>query len=235
MGVLKTKKKGNQEMIIEQDILNFVINLQSAVAQFIPKLFVHLIYNCNEYIFWVSSNFIKNVWRDWAVFDWGDEGQLPCHIMGLVDLLSLPANFTFDYVGIDGITKGIYAIVETSTCDQDEASQKISELFIPIKKKIGGYTGNFVSHHIFLLADCKAIVSPITVVPNIGGGQNEYFEVKPHAKWREDFISWLESPMCEEDLDLSDDKISSGNEQENFGSDRESDNEESADESAEEG
>ena len=41
--------------------------------------------------------------------------------------------------------------------------------------------------------------------------------------------------MREEDLDLSDDKISSGNEQENFGSDRESDNEESAVESAEEG
>ena len=41
--------------------------------------------------------------------------------------------------------------------------------------------------------------------------------------------------MREEDLDLSDDEISSGNEQENFGSDRESDNEESADESAEGG
>ena len=41
--------------------------------------------------------------------------------------------------------------------------------------------------------------------------------------------------MGEEDLDLSDDEISSGNEQENFGSDRESDNEESVVDSAEEG
>ena len=76
----------------------------------------------------------------------------------------MPANFTFDYAGIDGITKGIYAIIETSTYDQDEASIKISELFIPIKKKIGGYKGNFVSHRIFLLADCKAIVSPIMMM-----------------------------------------------------------------------
>ena len=235
VGVLKTKKKGNQEMIIEQDILNYVINLQSAVVQFIPKLFVHSIYNRDEYIFRASSNFMKNAWQDWAVFDWGDEGQLPCHIMGFLDLASLPANFSFDFAGIDCITRGIYAIVETSTHHQDEASLKISELFIPIKKKIGGYTGNFVSHRIFLLADCNAIVSPIAVVPNIGGGQNEYFEVKPRAKWREDFISWLESPMREEDLDLSDDEISSGNKQENFGSDRESDNEESAVDLAEEG
>ena len=110
-----------------------------------------------------------------AIFDWGEEGQLPCHIMGFVDLSSLPANFTFDYAGIDGITRGIYAIVETSTYDQDEASLKILELFIPIKKKIGGYTGNFVSHCIFLLADCNAIVSPVVVVSNIGGGQNEYW------------------------------------------------------------
>ena len=92
---------------------------------------------------------MKDVWRDWAIFDWGEEGQLPCHIMGFVDLSSLPANFTFDFAGIDGITRGIYAIAETSTYDQDEASLKISELFIPIKKKIGGYNGNFVSHRIF--------------------------------------------------------------------------------------
>ena len=69
--------------------------------------------------------------------------------MGFVDLSSLLANFTFDFAGIDGITRGIYAIVETSTYDQDEASLKILELFIPIKKKIGGYTGNFVDHRIF--------------------------------------------------------------------------------------
>ena len=117
---------------------------------------------------------MKNAWRDWAVFDWGEEGQLPCHIMGFVDLSSLPANFTFDFAGIDDITRGIYAIVEISTYDQDDASLKILELFIPIKKKIGGYTGNFVSHRILLLADCDAIVSPVTVVPNIWGGQNEY-------------------------------------------------------------
>ena len=123
-------------MIIEQDILNYVIHLQSAVVQFIPKLFVHSIYNHDECIFWASSNFMKNLWQDWAVFDWGNEGQLPCHIMGFVGLSSLPANFTFDYAGIDGITKGNYAIVETSTCDQDEASLKISELFIPIRKKL---------------------------------------------------------------------------------------------------
>ena len=62
VGVLKTKKKGNQEMIIEQYILNYVINLQSAVEQFIPKLFVHLMCNLDEYIFRASSNFMKNVW-----------------------------------------------------------------------------------------------------------------------------------------------------------------------------
>ena len=41
--------------------------------------------------------------------------------------------------------------------------------------------------------------------------------------------------MREEDLDVSDDEISSSNEQENFGSEGESDNEKSAVESAEEG
>ena len=99
-------------MIIEQAILNYVINLQSAVAQFIPKLFVHSIYNHDEYIFRASSNFMKNVWRDWAVFDWGDEGQLPCHIMGFADLSSLPANLLLTLQGLiklinnDGVAIG---------------------------------------------------------------------------------------------------------------------------------
>ena len=47
-------------------------------------------------------------WNDWAVFDWNEEGELPCHIMGFVDLRDLPDGFSFNYGGIDGISKGIY-------------------------------------------------------------------------------------------------------------------------------
>ena len=95
----------------------------------------------------------------------------------------------------------------------------MSELFVPLTKIIGGYTDNFVSHRQFYLADCEAIVGPAAVVPNFGRGQHDYLQIKPRAKWKDDFITWLEEPIEEELLDSSDEDEEGGKERQNFESD----------------
>ena len=45
----------------------------------------------------------------------------------------------------------------------------------------------------FYLADVEAIVSPIAVIPDIGGNPNDYFIIKDRETWRMDFISFLEN------------------------------------------
>ena len=178
IGVLVARKHNNQSMIIEQEMLNFVGGLQNLLLDFKMEIFVFSKYKQEGLIFCANTNFMNNVWRDWAIFNWGNEGNLPCHIMGFVDLSFLPENYLFDCTLISDIKKGVYAIVECANCVENEEEINKSEMFTPIKKTVGGYTGDNVSHRIFYLADCEAIVSPIAVVPNIGGEQNDCFEIK---------------------------------------------------------
>ena len=205
---LKTRKNGNQNMTVENDAIDFVYGVQNIVKPHIEKLFVHSKYCRGSHVFRASSDFMKHCWRDWAVIDWGDEGHLPCNFLGFLDLSELPDDFSFAYGGIDGIGKGIHGIVETASHDANDAEIKKSELFVPLTKTIGGMTAEFSSHRIFLLADCDAIVRPVAVVPNLGGPQNAYFEIKSRAKWKEDFVSWLEAPAVYDEMSSSDEEDS---------------------------
>ena len=206
VGVMITRKKGNHKMIIEQDLLNYVHGLQKIVEQFIPRLVVHSVYHRFGNIFRANSNFMKHVWRDWALFDWGEEGHLPSHILGFVDLSVLPDDFSQEYGESGEITTGIYAIVECATIEENEEEHEMSCLYVPINKIIGGYTDDFVSHRKFYLADCEAIISPIAVIPNLGGKQNAYLQIKPRSTWKNEFIKWLENQEDNYDEDSSDEE-----------------------------
>ena len=221
-------------MIVEQSIIDFVAEFKKIVSTYIQELYVYSVYTRKGYKFRANANFLKNVWRDWALFDFGDEGQLPSHIMGFIDLSGMPANITVDYRGIDGIGKGIYAIVETGEYITSEDEINKSELFIPFYKTIEGYTGDFVSHRVFLLADCEAIVGPIAVVPDLGGQQNAYFQIKSRTKWKEDFIKWLNSSSQYDEIVSSDDENLGENQQANYLSDNNASEEEDPSDSEEE-
>ena len=151
-----------------------------------------------------STEFHAEVWRDWAIFDWGEEGNLPCHLLGFVDLSALPDGFEFSHGGSDGLKKGICAIVECATLVQDETEVNKSELFVPVQKQMGGFTNDFVSHRNHWMADCDAIVSPVAVVPNFGPRQNGHSMINSRANWKIDFERWLDAPMREDECDESD-------------------------------
>ena len=204
IGILKTKKRGNQQMTIEQDLLNCVHGLQLAVSNHVSKLQVKSVHHRNGFIFRASAEFHSEVWRDWATFDWGEEGNLPCHLLGFVDFSELPAGFEFNYAGSEGAKKGVYAIVECASLIEDEIEINKSELFIPVQKQIGGHTNDFVSHRNCWLADCDAIVSPVAVVPNLGEHQNGHSMINSRANWKIDFERWLDAPTNEADCAESD-------------------------------
>ena len=155
---------------------------------------MHSIHCRDEMIFRSSSNFLGNVWRDWVIVDWGDEGKLPCHTMGFVELLSLSDSFKLNFGGVEDGDPGNCAIVECVDCLDEENNSKISDLFIPIGKEIGGFTGSDISHRKHCPVDVETFVAPVAVIPNLGGPPNHHFEVRERKLWAEDFCRWLEEP-----------------------------------------
>ena len=92
---------------------------------------------------------------------------------------------------------------------------------MPLTKEVGGFTGNHVSHRRYYLADVEAIVGPATVVPDLGGPTNVYFELSSRKSWPDQFKNWLESPHEEEPI--SDAEGESSDDQSNYVCDTESD------------
>ena len=63
-----------------------------------------------------GPRFRGNVWRDWVVIDWGEEGRLPNKIYGFLDLTSanIPHNHGIEHAGTD-IEAAVHAIVENGS------------------------------------------------------------------------------------------------------------------------
>ena len=199
IAVLNTKKRGNQDMTLEQDLINFVAGMQKKVKRNRVNMVVNTTYRRAGLIFRASTNFMGHTWRDWIVLDWGEEGHLPCHLMGFVDLSALSDNFLFDCGGMSDIGKGIYAIVECANYISDEDEEIVSEMFTSIRKEVSGYTGPYISHRKCYLADVEAIVGPVAVIPNLGAEPNVYLEVKSRSSWASDFTKFLQSEHNSDD------------------------------------
>ena len=156
-------------------------------------------------IFCGQNKYCGKVWRDWALIDWGDEGELPCKIWGFVDLRGIPDKKTVVFKEIP-LERGIYAVVESALFVNDKNERALSEIFEPIIKEVSGLTNNAVSSMAFLLADVEALVEAIAVIPDIGGPPNAYFWVNSRETWRESFVSWLERPFDLEEEVASDEE-----------------------------
>ena len=126
-----------------------------------------------------------------------DLGNLPCHLMGFVDLSDLPQDFAKNYANLAPLMLGIYAIAQCAEYIEDEARQAVSEIFIPIRKVVGGFTQNRVGKLELYLVDVESFVAPLAVIPDLGGPANEYFVIKDQVKWVNDFMEWLDSPYEE--------------------------------------
>ena len=87
--------------------------------------------------FRASPCFMKEIWRDWVMVDWGDHGKQACKIYGFVDLTKIPPDSPIEYGGIEEVgPPGLYAIVENSyLLADDEDDDTNAHLFIPIRRK----------------------------------------------------------------------------------------------------
>ena len=79
------------------------------------QLLLHTTHKRNGTIFRGHPRFRGNVWRDWVIIDWGEEGHLPNKIYGFLDLTSanMPHNHGTEHAGTD-IEAAVYAIVENA-------------------------------------------------------------------------------------------------------------------------
>jgi hypothetical protein len=76
---------------LERQLIEFMIGLQDAVKEHIPRVPLQTKHTwCGE-TFRAHTWFCSAIWRDWVFIDWGDDGgELPSKISSFVDLSELP-------------------------------------------------------------------------------------------------------------------------------------------------
>ena len=189
---LVSKIKGEDTMYVEQCFVDFLGNLERKLERFgMKKLVIYTNHHRNGLLFRGSAQHSGEVWRDWVSVRWEGHGDLPAKIWGFVDLSKLPDNNDLKYGGLEGVSPGYYAVIETA--EWNDTEENTSELFRPIIKQVGKMERGYVKKLRFFLADCESFVEPLVIIPDVGGPTNAYFACKPKKHWREDFINWLQS------------------------------------------
>jgi len=199
---LMTRAEGAGNMVIDQDLVDFLGKLQEKVCQWIPKIYLHANHHRNGFLFRGTPHHMGKAWRDWVLIDWGEDGNLPCKIWGFIDLRRLSNKNNINYGGYEGLAAARYAVVESTKVNPDQNEREISEIFVPILTDVRQLRHGRVAKRKFYLADVEAFLQPIVVIPDVGGAPNAYFWCKSRSQWREDFVNWLrEAP---EDLPSDD-------------------------------
>ena len=181
-------------MVPEKELVEFFAGLQKLVANWIETMCICTIHSRGGHIFRASTNFMGNVWRDWVLINFGESGNLPCHIMGFVDLRFINESYNLSFGGLSPISSGLHAIVECANPNYQDNNGRTSEIFIPLIKEIRGMTQEHISHRNFCLVDVETFVRPIAVVPDLGGPSHAHLQIKMRKYWKNDFINWLKSP-----------------------------------------
>ena len=140
-------------------------------------------------------------WRDWAWVDFGQEGQLPCHIWCFVVIPEVKGKRL--YFGGIRLQAGVYAVVECTRLVKERVIGRTEMSIIhPIEKLVGENEGEVlvnddgtVKERKFYLADTDAFTGPCCVVPDIGGPINRYWVIEPRNLWGGYFEDWVCSEM----------------------------------------
>ena len=198
MGVGK-ESKIPCELEWNKDLLLFLFELQSKLH--INQLDIRVEHKRNGTIFRGHPNYREKQWKDWAIFDWGNEqlpGQIWCFVVIDFDpkVKDKKGNDVSVHHGAIKVERGTYAVIENATYDQRESETAISDLFVPILKEVvpnleevPGYNRKFY------LVDVESIHDTVTIIPNLGGTTgNEYLIVKPRHEWVDMFKKWLDDP-----------------------------------------
>ena len=211
---MATRSKTCRENTVwDEGVIAFLCALQDQVilhlnVHYLPIYTQHIRGNVS---FYGHPNFRSTgtPWKDWALIDWGTGwGTLPSHIWCFVELFNMPiGKEKIKFGGID-LQDGVYAVVEVGNYVQDPEEALMSDLFVPleVEVEVGDEAGDEILSRKFYLANVEAIVGPCSVVPDVGGAKNAYFQVKRRKDWAKLFVWWLEAPHREDVMEFSGDE-----------------------------
>ena len=192
------------------DIIAFLCDLQDEVILHlnVPYLPIHTEHQRGDVTFYGHPNYRSTgrPWKDWALIDWGTGwGTLPSHIWCFVKLFNMPIGK--EKIELEGtvLEDGVYAVVEVGDYVEEPGEALMSDLFVPLQVEVGERAEEGLTRK-FYLANVDAIVAPCCVVPDIGGGNNAYLQLKRRKEWANLFVSWLEAPHREDVMEFSDEK-----------------------------
>ena len=191
------------------EVVDFLCQLQDLLQNYLldGHLVICTAHQRGSDVFYGHPNYRgEGPWKDWALFDWGPEGVLPCHIWCFVVLPKLPSGANSLEFGGIRLKEGVYAVTECAQYVETEEGNQ-SDLFVPLELFTEGLDedGEVIGRQ-FYLSDTEAIVDPCCVIPDIGGKTNAYFQVKNRNQWSKEFIDWLEQPHRDDFMDWSDEE-----------------------------
>ena len=205
-----SRSKSQQQTVWINEVIVFLNDLQNLVAEYInePYLPVLTMHKRGDHVFYGHPNFRSSgPWKDWVIIDWGQHGKLPSHIWCFVKLSNMPTgNQKLQFGGVT-LQDDVYAVVEVADYNEDEEEMTKSDLFTPLLLEVDGIDDNGeVTGRRFYLASTESFDGPCCVIPDIGGQNNAYFQVKPRREWTKDFIGWLEAPHHLDIMQYSDEE-----------------------------
>ena len=180
-----------------EEVISFLFQLQTKLK--VNNLKIRGEHKREGTIFRGHPNYREKPWKDWAMFDWGNEelpGQIWCFVV--IDFNPKIRDESGDYVFVHHggicVKRGTYAVIESSMYDQRDQEKLKSDLFIPIKKEVVRRKHGCTNwKRKFYLADVEAISNPLMVIPNIGGRLGlEYLLMKQQREWVKMFKEWLD-------------------------------------------
>jgi hypothetical protein len=218
-----TRMKNKESVRVEMGLLEFVLEIQKKLENWLPVLPICAEHSRGGQIFRSHPNYRgKGPWRDWVMVRW-DVGDLPAKIWGFLDLSVLPEGTQVSLgVGEKTVEKGVYAIIESAEYTEEDGSGSDAEegkepadrppnplsirsdLFkeIMLDTKSIGEDGDIERR--YYLVEVEAFVRPMVVIPNIGGTPKcKYFEMAPKTEWSELFATWVDMDHAYDSLEMA--------------------------------
>ena len=143
-------------------------------------------------IYHAEPNFECSPWNDWALIDWGEEGEHEIvlgQLKAFVDLTDLPE-------AVGATLPDAYVIFELAVPTKDPAEYHKSNLWEPWEKQPPNFP-NFdpTVHHRTEIISINRILGPAVVVPDLGNeNPRAYLKMVPISEWKFSFDDWLALP-----------------------------------------
>lgn len=139
-------------------------------------------------------------WLDWGMCDLHNKGDpkrwkyMPCHFQCFIDLSMLPKVEDEKQARAEGkIVPGIYALVHTTTFDENDKQKNWSQLLEPYLMDLSDGSVDVTTHDPKLeLINVKQILEPTAVIPDLHHpSKRAFLRLVPRCEWGDQFDDWL--------------------------------------------